>query len=305
MAGTEAPVLEAAPVEQTRAMKLSVVVPTLGRRAELSALLASLRRLPQDRLEVLVIDQNPPGFLDEVIEGAGLADLRHFRVDFRGTCRAKNFGLRHVTGDVVNFCDDDATVDPRAYEVVEAAFAARPEVGMLTFKVVDPDTGAPCMVRFASSDVPVDPRNFNTVTIEFSQFWRVPVIEALGGYDETLGVGAYFGAEESMDLVIRALRLDVKMQYVDEVLFRHPNKAAAPLRRYYEYARGTGRIAWLHGTEPFVARTLGLFVAKSVVGAGLYGLWKPRASMRYLARLGGFAVGFANSVAGRHVEPGS
>lgn len=286
-------------------MKLSVVVPTLGRRAELSALLASLRRLPQDRLEVLVVDQNPPGFLDEVIAGAGLADLRHFRVDFRGTCRAKNFALRHVTGDVVNFCDDDATVDLRAFEVVEAAFAARPDVGMLSFKIVDPQTGEPCMVRYAQGEVAIDRTNFNTVTIEAAQYWKVETLHALGGFDETLGVGAYFGAEESMDLVIRALRRQVKMRYVDEVLLYHPNKSSAPLRRYYEYARGTGRIAYLHGTEPFVARSLGLFVAKSVVGAGLYGVWKPRESMRYLARLGGFAVGFANSVAGRHVEPGT
>lgn len=284
-------------------MKLSVVIPTLGRRSELARLFESLRALPQDSLEVIVVDQNAPGFLSETIAGAGLGNLTHHRVDFRGTCRAKNFGLRHVTGDIVNFCDDDATVVPGSFEVVERLFAEAPQLAMATFKVTDPETGAPCMVRYADADQAIDEDNFNTVTIEFAQYWRASVFRDLGGYDETLGVGAYFGSDESVDLLIRALQRNLSMRYVNEVLFHHPNKAFAPLRRYYEYSRGTGRILYLHGTEPFVLKKMGLFVAKSVVGSGLYCLWKPRESLRYMARLGGFAAGFVNSVAGRHLGP--
>lgn len=283
-------------------MRLSVVIPTLGRRDELAALFASLRKLPQEPLEVVVVDQNAAGFLDETIRTAGLANLKHHRVDFRGTCRAKNFALRHVTGDVVHFCDDDATVHARAYDVVKTAFDADPALDMATFKVVDPETGRPCMVRFAEGNAAVDEENFNTITIEAAQYWRVKALETLGGFDESLGVGAYFGAEESMDLLIRALRRDMRMRYVNEILLYHPNKTSAPLNRYYEYARGTGRILYLHGDEAFVRRKLGLFVVKSIVGSGLYSFWRPRESLRYLFRLGGFAAGFANSVAGRHVE---
>lgn len=283
-------------------MKLSVVIPTLGRTTEVAALLTSLRALPEDAVEIIIVDQNPAGFLDAVVAGAGLKDLAHHRVDFRGAARARNYGLERATGDVVQFCDDDATADERMYDAVKAAFDQTLELDMVTFKVLDPDTRAPCMMRFADENTVVDRGNFNTITIEFAQFWRTDSLRSLGGYDPSLGVGRYYGADEGMELVVRALGRGMRMRYVNETVLYHPNKADAPLRRYYEYARGTGRVLYLHRFDPVVLKKVSEFAVRSAAGVALFLPWKPRRSMRYAARLGGLTAGFLSSVAGRHVE---
>jgi GT2 family glycosyltransferase len=55
---------------------LSVVIPTYGRVAPLARLLASIAAQTVAPDEVIVVDQNAPGFLDEIIAG----DVIHLRL---------------------------------------------------------------------------------------------------------------------------------------------------------------------------------------------------------------------------------
>lgn len=282
-------------------MKLSIVVPTLGRKKELAELLESLAQLPQEYIEVIIVDQNAIGFLDDVLAKTSIDQLQHCHVHFTGAARARNWGFRFTTGDVVNFCDDDANVVPELYTIVKTVFANDKALGMATFKVVDPVFNLPCMVSFANTNCTVSRDNFNTITIEFAQFWRRSVFEKLHGYDETLGIGVYYGADEGQDIVIRAIEQSIKMEYFNQILFFHPQKYEAPIKRYYQYARGTGRVLYLHGNKLYVVKKQCIFLVKSFVGFFIYMLWRPNTSLRYGARFSGFIVGFLNSIFGRYL----
>ncbi|GBH23717.1 glycosyltransferase family 2 protein [Burkholderia vietnamiensis] len=113
-------------------MKISVLVPTYRRPADLARCLRALQR--QQRLPdgVLVVarpedDATHERLADPAV--AGTLPLRIVPVDVPGQVAALNQGLDSASGDIVAITDDDAA--PRADWLarIEAAFAADPRVG--------------------------------------------------------------------------------------------------------------------------------------------------------------------------------
>ncbi|HZH46110.1 MAG TPA: glycosyltransferase, partial [Roseococcus sp.] len=78
---------------------ISLVVATMGRVAELRALLDSLLGAQGASFEVLLVDQNADARLDPVVAGyAPRLPLRHLRMTVPHANAARNFGLRHARG---------------------------------------------------------------------------------------------------------------------------------------------------------------------------------------------------------------
>ena len=91
---------------------LSVIIPTRKRQQALSETLASVLSTDSPADEVLVIDGDAERSARPVVEGArdsAPSSLRYLVVP-PGSTRQRNLGLRHATGDVVVFLDDDVVV---------------------------------------------------------------------------------------------------------------------------------------------------------------------------------------------------
>ena len=72
----------------------------------------------------------------------------------------------------------------------------------------------------------------------------------IGMFDENLGIGTYYGAEEGADLFCRLLYKNKKIFYKNEIFFYHPNKKQEKnIKKYYSYGLGTGRLAKKHIKE--------------------------------------------------------
>src|SRR5262249_2604201 len=90
------------------AVTVSLVTCTLGDRKErLARLLQSLAPQGFRAFELIVVDQNPPGYIDEILQtcGAGLR-IKHVR-SAPGLSAARNVGLAQANGQIVGFPDDD------------------------------------------------------------------------------------------------------------------------------------------------------------------------------------------------------
>jgi rSAM/selenodomain-associated transferase 2 len=105
-------------VERT-AMKLSIVVPMLNEMQVLPALLAHLRPLLSDRVEVMLVDG---GSEDDSVALATLAGLQVMRAE-RGRARQMNAGAAAVQGDVLLFLHADTRLPDDAVQLIEAALA--------------------------------------------------------------------------------------------------------------------------------------------------------------------------------------
>ena len=112
-------------------MRITVIVPTYRRPADLSRCLAALRgqtRPPEEVLVSVRIDDNES---HSVISGtrSGWPALHDVTVNRPGVVAAMNAALDAATGDMLALTDDDAAPEPDWLERMAATLESRPDVG--------------------------------------------------------------------------------------------------------------------------------------------------------------------------------
>jgi GT2 family glycosyltransferase len=107
---------------------VSIVVCTYRRPASMAALLESIGRQDIRPRELFVVDASPDAEAaptqERLSQGPALADQsRYWQVTgrTRGLTRQRNFGLQHVTSDLVLFLDDDVVLQPQCVREMEEA----------------------------------------------------------------------------------------------------------------------------------------------------------------------------------------
>lgn len=243
---------------------VSLVVATLGRTSELAALCDSLLAQVDDRLEVIVVDQNDDDRLVAVLAPyATRLGVRHVRSSVRNNSHARNVGIRLSTGDIVAFPDDDCLYPAGVLSRVRAAFLADPTLSALTGPAQSPDGGLGSG-RWASERGEITPSSVWRSVIAFNLFVRRAKLLAIDGFDERFGVGARFGSCEENDLVLRVIESGGRAFYDPELLIIHPDKRLTPVavQRATRYGEGMGQALRRHRAAPslvlnFLIRPLG------------------------------------------------
>jgi glycosyltransferase involved in cell wall biosynthesis len=227
----------------------SLIVSTLGRTQKLGRLLRSLRGLTVAPAEIIIVDQNPPGFLDPVLAEFPDLPIVHAR-SARGLSRARNVGLKLARGRIVGFPDDDCWYPAEVLVHARQAFADRSDLKLLTGCTTD-----------ASGAISVSPHLDHSAEIGRANVFRVGNSNTIfvdrelavqaGGFDETLGVGADtpFQSGEETDFILRCLEVGGR-GYFDRTLIVHHEQsdqaAWKQLDRVRAYSAGFGRVLRLH-----------------------------------------------------------
>jgi glycosyltransferase involved in cell wall biosynthesis len=119
---------------------VSVVIPTFRRPRQLREAIASALAQRGAEVEVIVVDDSPEGSAEPVALAAGhprVVYLRNPSPSGGIPSAVRNLGWPLASGAFVHFLDDDDVVPDGHYAYALAAFAARPDVG-LVFGRVEP-----------------------------------------------------------------------------------------------------------------------------------------------------------------------
>jgi GT2 family glycosyltransferase len=252
------------------------VVLTRGTRpAELQEALASLRAQEGAALDVVVVGNGwEPAGLPDGVRGVALAEDR-------GIPAGRNAGVPHVSGELLFFLDDDASLAaPDALARVAERFAADPGLGLLQLRVDPRDGGRPPRDwvprlrvgdRGRSSDV--------TAVWEGAVAMRRSAFQQAGGWPE-----AFRFAHEGIDLAWRVMDLGLRVAYAGDIAALHPAYATAP-HDYSAYYGARNRV-WL--ARRHLPLPLGLLY---VAGFALRTLPLLRSPERARAALRGYRAG--------------
>lgn len=214
----------------------------------------------------------------------------------RGVSRARNRGLAEVTSSNVLFLDDDAQVVPTLIDLVHAhecagAAATAGRVRYLPSR------------RVTRVDVPtaLTPTTVGRCFIEFSTIFDTEQLRSAGGFDERLGVGSDFGAEEGTALLARLDRLgDAPLRYEPIVMCEHPDVDAPPAAKARSYGRGLGALVPLHPTSAWIWRYVAFTALRTAIGSlVLLGRGDATAARPRWHRLRGVVEGMALAFASR------
>ncbi|PPK74636.1 glycosyltransferase involved in cell wall biosynthesis [Methylobacter tundripaludum] len=215
-------------------MKVSLVLATLGRDWELADFLKSLMIQTYKDFELIIIDQNKDGKIDDIVESINsYLDVKHVKVDFTGNARARDYGIGLAQGRIVAFPDDDCAYDKDVLKKVVAEFNRRPNLSILVAGSYDISSS-----RFS---IGVNSHNaqyfsrFKMMGVEFTQFFDRKKIDGKQFYlDHDFGIGSKYSGAEGFELLYRLLRAGGTAFYTPEIKIYHPDKD--------HYKLGTGRM---------------------------------------------------------------
>ncbi len=264
-------------------LKLGAVIITMGNRpAELQDLLDSVAKQQGPPIEVAVVGNGsplpplPPGLRTvELSENLGIPGGRNVGIEL--------FGPGGSDVDVLLFLDDDGLLPHQdTGELLREAFAADPRLGIVSFRIADPETGVTQrrhVPRLRASD-PM--RNSRVTTfLGGASAVRTAVIGEVGPLP-----AEFFYAHEETDLAWRALDAGWMIDYRSDLVLHHP--ATSPARHAVYHRLVARNRVWLARRNlpwPLVPAYLGVWFALTV-------LRRPsRPALR--AWLGGFREGWA------------
>jgi|SRR5271157_160999 len=228
---------------------ISLIVGTLDRVTELERLLTSLDAQTFKDFEVIVVDQNPDDRLAPVLRRHQGLKVRHMRSG-PGLSRARNVGLRAAKGETIAIPDDDCWYPRELLASVAGWFELHPEFDTL-FPTMRSADGKPVGPKWHPGPCCCTKENLWDCAASTTAFMRRPVTDAVGLFNENLGLGAasrYQAGEES-DYFLRALECGFRMWYEPTITVHHPDlHDPGRLRRTsYPYALSWGYVSRVHG----------------------------------------------------------
>lgn len=294
------------------AQGVTVVVPTLNRGKFLSDCLADLLVQKHRPLEILVVDQSEDARVDvEKLAREHPAVISYHRLGFRGLLRARNYAWQNAKFDAIVFVDDDIRCGP---ELVGAHLCALSTTGAgLVAGGVDepnrPVDAAPPTGRFskwlaeplrgfaATGEAEAD----HAAGCNFSA-WRA-AIEAAGGFDEALNVGAALYEETDLCLRVKkagfGIRFDGRARLTHLVAPKGGCRVEEVPRYVFGLAHNRGilirrHLRWYHYPTA-LARLVQLILSYALHYRSLRAVWTGLAGLRQ-----GWQAGGAPPVAGRY-----
>ena len=233
-----------APKKPTVIADLTLVVCTYGRTKQLSELIDSIKHQSILPKEIIIVDQNSPGFLDSLIEDcAENLTIVHENVKFTGASKARNYGASMATGELIAFPDDDCTYRNDTIENVMRRFEQRTRLGILiagkdeTLNTINKDKN---LTKNAVKEIRTVLDLFKAKAETSNIFARKKDLRRLDYiFDENIGPGerTKWASNEETDLLVRLLRSNTLIAKDEKIrIVHHSNQGS--LKKTLQYGMG-------------------------------------------------------------------
>ncbi|MCM9082980.1 glycosyltransferase [Streptomyces sp. NBC_00160] len=244
-------------------LRLGAVIITMGNRPdELKALLDSVARQDGAPIDVVVVGQGvqvtglPEGVRSiDLPENLGIPGGRNVGIEA--------FGPGGGDVDVLLFLDDDGLLERTdTAELCRQAFAEDPALGIISFRIADPETGV-TQRRHVPRLRASDPMRSSRVTtfLGGANAVRTAVFEQVGALP-----GEFFYAHEETDLAWRALDAGWLIDYRSDMVLLHPTTAPSRHAVYHRMvARNRVWLARRNLPAPLVPVYLGVWLLLTLV----------------------------------------
>jgi len=222
-------------------IKVSLIVATFGRLAELVKLLDSLLLSEYKNFEIIIVDQNEEGFLSGLIDRYSSLDIKKVWSE-KGLSKARNVGMSVADGDILGFPDDDCWFFPNTLSEIVLSFD-KSGYDFLSVTIVD-ERNNKYHSEQGDAFQEVNLRNLFKNVLSASLYIRKNCIIE---FDESLGLGAnsIFQSGEESDFVARLVSMGNRGLFHPDIFIGHPQKnmelSDQYILRSYSYALGFGR----------------------------------------------------------------
>lgn len=238
----------------------SIVICTCFRSAALRDCLASIAQEIEAGREVVVVDNGPDAETEAIVRAT--PGVRYVAEPSRGLSRARNTGVRAITGEIAVFIDDDVRPEPGWIDALLPAFDD-PSVSVACGLVLPDALETEAQIAFQHDlgfgGMGLVPIRFDA---DFKRAFRlgVPVwhigaganmavrksaLERLGGFDPRIGPGAAGGCGDDSEFWHRALFAGGQLVYEPLSIVRHQHRREWDALKGQAYGYGLGHMVAL------------------------------------------------------------
>ncbi|KHD10577.1 hypothetical protein PN36_17420 [Candidatus Thiomargarita nelsonii] len=228
---------------------ISIIIPTINRKEQFNALLASIKKSEYQNYEIIVVDQNGSNLLDNIITGCKEDfSIQHYKVNFKGAAKARNYGALFAQGELLCFPDDDAEIFPNTLSIACNSFN-QIDCSVLFGKCID-KSGKDSVLKFNTKAAYLTLQNHDNMFVESTMFVKSDIFKKYE-FDETFGIGTFYGAEEGYDLILRMLTANISIYYNPILKIYHPQKKGnysetLAIQRVFSYRCGLAHLCMKH-----------------------------------------------------------
>jgi glycosyltransferase involved in cell wall biosynthesis len=277
-------------------VKFSLVVPTIGRPADLQRFIDTVHLqagpgLELREIEMLVVDQSRQPETGELLARQQTEfRIRHLPMNGRGVSNARNYGWSFAQGEIITFPDDDCHYSP--------GFLPR-----ILERLRDPEVDAieVCVEHFNKPNLQpgrITRENLFDRCVEAGLFARR---ERFGDvrFDERMGIGCEtpWNSDEGPDMLLRLLARGIRIEFHPDLCVHHPDPRQQLderlQERNFKYSRGRGYLLAKHRFPfTYVARLMLRSLGASVLmAASLKPFWARYYWRSFVGRMQGLRGG--------------
>ncbi|MBI3942785.1 MAG: glycosyltransferase [Chloroflexi bacterium] len=220
---------------------ISIIIPTYNRLGHLMRALDHLERqtASMDSFEVIVVDGGSedgttPAIKDRMEKSPFV--LKSCRQGMKGPGSNRNLGLRHATGEVVLFLNDDVFATPQLVEAHQTFHRAHPAAWIGGLGHVD-QAAEVQTTPFMRWFVPFPFWLVRQPRLDYTFFWtcNLSLKRAFMLEKGTFTEAVAYGAHEDIELGYRLERQGFELYYLPDALgyHHHPTNFAAECKRQY------------------------------------------------------------------------
>lgn len=277
----------------------SLIVTTQGdRESEFKRLLNSLLSQTYKDFELIVVDQSVRQSTNAFCNQSGL-NLKYIPVGRKlSLSKARNIGLKHASGDIVAFPDDDCWYPEELLNKINTVLSENSGLDYVCCQAYDPILKRPLNSRAAiHKNVPINTRNALCYPISIGIFGKK---DNTIQFDEELGAGTKWGSGEESDYILQLLKHKKKILYVPSILVYHPyinETSKNSLDKTYRYGQGYGAlIKKAFGRKQYgVITDLTSIFIHSIGGILFFSLKRSELRKTYIARIKGITNGLIHA----------
>lgn len=224
---------------------VDLLVATIGRVNKLDRLLTSLEGQTYKNFRILLADQNPPSYLDDMLALHPGLPITRIMLPPQGVSVARNVLLEQANADIIVFPDDDCWYAPDTLERVCETFAAYPACGAL----LGVWTPSPDVYASGLPEGLVSRTGLFQLAGTCVQFYRKEAVIGIH-FDPLLGpgTGLPYGCGEDTDYLLYVHdRTDVRRYAKIRVFHPSPTECQPSSEKTASYAAGRMYLLKKHG----------------------------------------------------------
>lgn len=244
---------------------LSIVIPTICDDVQFNNLINYANHIQRDDIEIIIVDQIKDRKLD--FHDSTLNNTKIIYSDVLGLSQNRNIGIQYASGQWVMLLDDDAKILDVS---VTTSLLRRSSADGIVAIVLNQNL---TVASYSKNYIPGELNYRDALSLVNSNglCLRRSIFKDLR-FDETMGVGNFFGSCEEKLLVLDAIAKGFKIRVHNSHRVVHPAPITALLNsaRSRSYGRGHGRLFRRKMKYVFVWRHyLPRVIAKFIVGSTL------------------------------------